>query len=336
MKYPNFINKNDWIGLVAPSMGSNKYPYRNKLNIGISFFENEGFKIYKGKYLYSNKDKIASTSAKKRALDFIRVYKKEDIDLVWSIAGGEIMFEILPYINFNNFKKYKAKYFVGFSDNTNLTYLLTINTDIATIYASHIGSYIDNNESEENQDLYLLLQGKKLTFNNYKYYTREHNDNPYKPVIYDTEVKYQLLNGKKCEFEGRIIGGCLDILTLIAGTKYDKTSKFLEKYKEDGFIFYLDSCDLNSLDYYRALLHLKYCDWFKYLKGFIIGRVNNTFEPLEFSFIEATLKALSEYNVPIIFDADIGHVRPSIPVINGSIAHVKYQDNSFEISYLLK
>ena len=41
-------------------------------------------------------------------------------------------------------------------------------------------------------------------------------------------------------FEGRMLGGCIDILSLICGTKYDKVKEFNEKYKEDGIVWYFD------------------------------------------------------------------------------------------------
>lgn len=45
--------------------------------------------------------------------------------------------------------------------------------------------------------------------------------------------------------EGRLLGGCLDCLVNLVGTGYDKVAAFVEKYKEDGIIWFLESCDLN-------------------------------------------------------------------------------------------
>ncbi|MBQ2292912.1 MAG: hypothetical protein II245_04465, partial [Bacteroidaceae bacterium] len=43
----------------------------------------------------------------------------------------------------------------------------------------------------------------------------------------------------------RLIGGCMDILQMYPGTPYDKIKEFNEKYKADGFIWFMESCDLN-------------------------------------------------------------------------------------------
>lgn len=84
----------------------------------------------------------------------------------------------------------------------------------------------------------------------------------------------------------------------------------------------------------RALFQLKEAGWFKYVKGFIIGR------PLCFNkrcfnmtHITTTKNALKDLHVPLILDADLGHFRPSMPIINGALASVKANDN-IEITYL--
>ena len=46
-------------------------------------------------------------------------------------------------------------------------------------------------------------------------------------------------------FSGRLLGGCMDCLVNLLGTRFDKTQDFLEKYKEDGIIWFLEACDLN-------------------------------------------------------------------------------------------
>ena len=35
--------------------------------------------------------------------------------------------------------------------------------------------------------------------------------------------------------EGRLIGGCMDVLTLFLGTEFDGVKAFAEKYQKDAF-----------------------------------------------------------------------------------------------------
>ena len=168
----------------------------------------------------------------------------------------------------------------------------------------------------------------KIFFTNFKL--------PLEFIDYDAEVKWHSLDDNNHEFQGRIIGGCLDVLVCLCGTKYDNVTNFIEKYKDDGIIWYFDNCELNSCGLYRALFQLSQANWFKYVKGFIIGRNGSNIEPLGYSFKQALIDGLANYNVPVIYDADISHISPKIPIINGAIAKVTYKENKGNITYILK
>jgi len=59
---------------------------------------------------------------------------------------------------------------------------------------------------------------------------------------------------------------------------------------------------------------------FKYTKGVIVGRVKYPGGFTELTYQEALKKSLG--NIPIIFNADIGHVVPKMTIINGCVAHI--------------
>ncbi len=64
----------------------------------------------------------------------------------------------------------------------------------------------------------------------------------------------------------------MDCLVNLLGTRFDKTQDFLEKYKEDGIIWFLEACDLNVFAIRRAMWQMEEAGWFQYVKGFLIGR----------------------------------------------------------------
>ena len=339
MKYPQFLKENDTIGLLATSCGNNVNPYRLKAQVGIKKFLEKNYKIKRGHCVFKMKDAV-SASHEIRADDFNKMYKNKNIDFIWSTGGGEIMMGMLPYIDFEKIKKLPPKFFMGFSDNTNLTFTLTTICDVATIYGTTIGAFAYNEVSDDVIDNYLLMKNEKLSFDSYKFYDGENtikdSNNILSNPIYVDEVKWNSLDGNTHQFEGRIIGGCLDILVCLCGTKFDNVTNFIEKYKEDGIIWYFDICDLNSTGVYRALFQLYNAGWFKYAKGFVIGRPLCKYEPLGYSYIKALNDGLSFLNVPVIYDVDISHVKPSMPVINGAIAKVSYKENKGNITYYLK
>lgn len=338
VKYPKFLNDNSCIGLLATSCGNNVNPYRIRLKKGIEIFLNKGYKIKKGHRLYSNFNAVSAPHIL-RASDFNKMYKNKNVDFIWSTGGGEIMIGMLEYIDFEKIKSLPPKFFMGFSDNTNLTFTLTTICDVATIYGTNIGAFAYEIISEDTIDNYKLMQKEKLSFNSYDFYLDKDikNDNlSLKGNIYTKKVIWKSIFNNKENFTGRIIGGCLDVLVNLCGTKYDNVQEFVKKYRNEGLIWYFDVCDLTSTGLFRALFQLKEASWFKYVKGFLIGRIGNNNVILNYSFKQAIIDSLMSFNVPIIYDVDISHINPSIPIINGAIATVSYNDNKGSIKFELK
>lgn len=337
MRYPKFLKDHGKIGLVATSFGCSTEPYHSLLQNAMKYFNEQQYTLLEGNNLFFNK-MVASDDAINRAIDFCKMYQGE-ADIVWSIGGGEMMFDMLPYIPFSVFKELPAKYFIGYSDNTNLTFLLTTLCDIATIYGLHFPSFGTRELHKQNHDLLQLLRGEKLQFQSYLQYEIEslRKKDFLAPLHLTHNVRWEVFPEQfEVQMKGRIIGGCFDCLSLICGTKFDHVREFLEKYREDGFIWYLDVFDYSSIAFYRALLQLDYANWFQYVKGFVIGRVANFNEPFDFTYLHAIQSVLEKYDVPILYEADIGHVPPSLPILNGSIATISYHHHQATIQYELK
>ena len=123
--------------------------------------------------------------------------------------------------------------------------------------------------------------------------------------------------------KGRLIGGCLDCLDTLVGTRFDKVAEFNERYKEDGMIWFMEACDLNTMGIRRALWQLKEAGWFQHVKAFLIGRPLCFGEEfLGLDQYRAVYDVLKEFKVPVIMDADLGHLPPSMPIISGGLAEV--------------
>jgi muramoyltetrapeptide carboxypeptidase LdcA involved in peptidoglycan recycling len=133
---------------------------------------------------------------------------------------------------------------------------------------------------------------------------------------------------------GRLLGGCVDLLVLHTGTKYDKVKEFNEKYKEDGVIWFFECCDLNPLDMRRAFWNLRESGWLDNAKGFLIGRpLHFGEEMMGVDQYNAVTDILGDLNVPIVMDLDIGHLPPMMPIITGSFAEIKAKNNEISINY---
>lgn len=339
MRYPQFLKDNGTIGLVSPSLGVSGFPYEERFEYALKKFESKGYKFKKCDHLYGI-EKAVSTDAKTRAEEFMKMYLDDDVDFISSVAGGEFMMEILPYIDFELIKKSKPKFFMGISDNTNLVFTLPILADTAAIYGHCFGSFGMRRWYKSLSESYSVMTGKQLTQSSYP--KHEKVDWDYQQL--DALEGYRLtektvcgsLSGKDEKFSGRLIGGCLDILTVLASTEFAKVDEYLEKYKEDGFVWFLECCDLNALSQKRALWQLKHSGWFKYCKGIIYGRPLHQEDTFGVSVMDCLNDVLADLNVPVVYGCDFGHVAPSWTIISGAIGHVELTGGKATISYELK
>ncbi|MBP5461272.1 MAG: LD-carboxypeptidase, partial [Lachnospiraceae bacterium] len=93
--------------------------------------------------------------------------------------------------------------------------------------------------------------------------------------------------------------------------------------KEEGIVWVLEACDLNVFGIRRALWQLREAGWFANAKGFLIGRpLCYCQEMMGLDHYHAVLDILGELGVPIVMDADIGHLPPHMPLLMGSYASV--------------
>ena len=330
---PKFLKNNSKLYFIAPSFGCTTSPYEERLVKSINILNELGYKISLGDNCYKDEGVAASNTPYERAKEFMEAYKS-NADAVISVGGGEMMIEILGHLDFNEIKSLPPKWFMGFSDNTVLTYTLTTICDIETVYGVNATRFYTKPLMCDANDALKMLHGS-LSFKGYPKFELEENkeERPYNNINFDTDkiiTPYQY----KTPFSGVLLGGCLDILINICGTKYDYTKEYIEKHQKDGIIFYFEACDLNPLSFRRALIQLKNTGWFNNVKGFLIGRSYHYGEELfGITFESSAIDILKEYNVPILINVDLGHLKPSLPMRNGALATVSYDNSNIIIKY---
>ena len=129
----------------------------------------------------------------------------------------------------------------------------------------------------------------------------------------------------------------MDCLVNLTGTRFDKTRQFIERYHQDGIVWFLESCDLNVFGIRRAMWQMDQAGWFEHVKGFLIGRPYcHGQEMMGLDQYEAVCGVLEEYGVPVLMDLDIGHVAPSMPLISGSMATVRVCGNAVQVQMDLR
>ena len=344
MRYSPFIKPGDSLGYIAPSFGCSIEPYRTCFDNALKKWEGSGYKTVPGPNAYAGEGCGISNTPVKCAEEFSSFYLSPDTSALLSVGGGELMCEILPFIDLEKIKAADPKWFMGYSDNTNLTYILTTVCDVASIYGPCAQSFGMEPVHEYLLDAKALLEGKKLSFNGYDKFEKESlksPDDPLAPLNATEPRKITLFDGEKItedkiRFEGRLIGGCLDCLVTLTGTKFDKTLDFIAKYKEDKTVWFIESCELNPFEIRRALWQMRNAGWFENCAGVLIGRAGGECDFDGYDHITAYIDGLKDVAVPLILDMDLGHVAPQIPVISGAVGKIYAKGQEMDITYSLK
>jgi len=337
MIYPSFIREKDTIGISAPSDGVVDEVKIYRLDNAINNFKKLGFNILETSNVRSSiKGRSSSPLEQTRQLESL--YTNNDVKAIISVGGGDFLLEMLSCLDLSVIKN-NPKWIQGYSDPTGLLYTITTNLDIATIYADNFKSFGMKKWDKSLVNNLEILKGNLLVQNSFSKYESEGFDEVIGDEVYNLnkDVYWNIItNHKSVDISGRIIGGCIDVLSDLFGTKYDKTIDFIEKYKDDGIVWYFDNFGLSSEHLIRTLWKFKENGWFKYTKGIIFGRSMTLLSYNDISFEEAIIHSLGDLDVPIITNADIGHVPPRLTIINGALTNIKVKNGNGKIEFSLK
>lgn len=325
MLYPKFIKEKDTIGICAPSAGvGHKLDDFRKSNRVLKSY---GYRIRETASVRVNN--VRSASAKKRAAELDELVTNRKIDCILCAAGGDFMLEMMPYVNFEHISE-NPKWIAGMSDPTNILLTVTTMLDIATLYGRNGAGFSEKPERSEKT----FLDYMKGDIHAQKSYSRYIN---FLDMINEIDAYQDVrwISRKEEVLEGRLIGGCVESLDKLIGTPFDHVDDFVERYKDDGIIWYFDLFDMSSYNFYLTLLQFKYAGWFRYCKGVLIGRpAFPKVEDKKLDYIKAADKALGK--IPHIMEMDIGHTFPNFTLINGALCKVRYKNGKGDIAFKLK
>jgi len=130
---------------------------------------------------------------------------------------------------------------------------------------------------------------------------------------------------------GRLIGGCLETVSLLAGTPYGDVPRFAREHAPEGTLVYLEAAGSDSVGVLRMLRSLRLAGWFDAAEGILIGRTNSPDTP-DLSQEDAVRRALADVDVPVILDFDTGHQPPQMPLVNGALGDVALVDGQGSIT----
>lgn len=324
MKYPKFIQKGDTIGICAPSAGVGRK--LEDFDRSLTHLKNLGYVIKETESVRVNNPRSADAFTRGKELN--ELFQDESVNCIMCAAGGDFLDEMIPFVDFEQMKD-NPKWLYGMSDPTGLLFPYTCMCDVATIYGSNAGSFDVSPLPEYLKIHSSFLNNPNAVQHSYPY----HVNDPFADTFHMSEKTELKSNVNELHIQGRCIGGCVDVLKDLIGTRFDHTHSFLNRYKEDGIIWYFDNFCLSAEALYRTFLQFYYAGWFENTKAVLIGRTAIPSSETGMEYTEAILTAFK--NIPVIFNADIGHVPPTWIMINGAMADLNFRNKNAEISFQL-
>ncbi len=322
MIIPSFLNENDCVGVTACSSGV--LPKIEQYEKTIKVFENNGFKIVETPNVRT--DGVVSSDPLVRATQLESLFTNDRVKMIAVARGGDFLSDMLTDVDFDLIAKY-PKWLCGSSDPTSLLYVLTTRYDIASIYSPCNMTGMDKEPLDESFNNYFkilkgnLIKQHKSDKCEKEAFSDEHNANN----------EWVNINGD-VNSEGILIGGCIEVLKDIIGTKFDYTKDFLEKYKDEGIVWYFDVFSMTTENLFNTLIQFKNAGWFKYTDTILVGKVAFPSSFSGMSYEEVIAKALPD--IKIVYRFDVGHVKPSFTMINGLKVRIISNDNEHSLEYL--
>lgn len=326
IRYPS-LEEGATIGVTAPSSGV-KVELHDLLKLSCHRMKMKGFNVICGETVWTQ-EKAKSSPAKLRAAEFNEMMKDDYINMIIPPWGGELLIEILEYIDFENVKK---KWVLGYSDISVLLLAMTLKTGIATAHGTNLidlrGDFSDHTTAVWQSVLSTKTGESIIQHSSEKYQKEWKHADPSPCVFHLTEQTYwKVISNTHVRMQGRLLGGCIDVIRHLIGTPFGDVQHFQKNHiNDEPILWYLENCELSTTDLRRSLVQMKLAGWFDHCTGLLFGRSDANQSIEDYTSEDIYTELYEELQIPIIYDMDCGHVPPQITFINGAYAEIEVGD----------
>lgn len=247
----------------------------------------------------NRKDLYFAGSLQRRVKELNEAFSSKEGSIIFAVKGGYASMELLVKLDWNLILK-SSKSFMGHSDITAILIgFYKKKYKGLLIHGPNIGSKI----TWSNDLKYLDLIKKCTSSEDYS-------------ILIPPSAKF--LN--KSNFEGKIFGGNLRIISHLFGTEF-------EIQPEDGDVLFFEDVRERPASIYTMFLQLYLSGKLNHIKALIIGHMNNSGKYLP--LLERFLRRL---NIPIIYELPLGHELKIIPIRLGDRINFDSKKNKLYFS----
>lgn len=329
LRFPPPLRPGDTVAITAPSSGVEPGA-QPRLDLVLGHWRARGFRVVEGDCL-RREHLDASAPAAERAAELMRFLTDPAIAAVLPPWGGERAIELLPLLDFAALRALPPKWLLGFSDISTLQMPLALCAGWASAHGSNLMDLAPSQTEPLVTGVFDLLAHdgrtphRQQASRHYQVKWIPFETDANAPLNLTEPTRWRRLDGRDDEplaLRGRLIGGCLDTVSRLAGTRYGDVPAFVRGCGADGALLYLENCELQPCEMLRTLVSLKLHGWFDGLAGVLLGRsaAPEVTEANRLDHAEAVRAALAGLACPVLLDLDIGHRQPQFTLVNGALA----------------
>lgn len=333
---PNKLNKGDQVATVSLSWGgAGEADLRWRYEQGVERLQDVfGLEVVamphslKGAdYLYENPEA--------RAEDLMTAFADQKIKAIIANIGGSESIRLLPYIDFDLIRK-NPKIFIGYSDTT-ITHLFCHHAGLSSFYGPAIMTDFAENVA---MDPYTVDIVKRTLFSGEPIgkiepatkWTSERLEwdiaNKDTRRTMQANQGYEVLQGSGV-VQGRLIGGCMEVLEFAKGTSIWPDSS----YWENSILFFETSEEKPEPDLLtRWLRNYAAQGILQQTSGIIFAKPQDEafFDEYKIA-IKTVMKEYKLEDLPILYNLNFGHTEPKMILPYGALAEVDCDNQTFSI-----
>lgn len=314
---PPKLNIGDTIGIVASSLPVFSCT-KNQYEEGKRLIAEMGFKIKEGETIGKVRWWMAATP-KEVADDLNLMFADKEVKAIIAHTGGYSAISVIEHLDYELITA-NPKPFIGMSDMTIYHLAIFAKTGIVGFHMDDL-SYGFGRELKEGMEGWPKLNQELFL----KFLTKTESPGVIKPIT-------QWEEWKKGQAQGHLMGGILERISVLAGTKY-----FPDLDSFNGAILFWEEIGRDLSEIYQYLYQLKNMGIFERINGMLIGKIK-FIKPLRQEEVvvpgvkDMILEIVKDYSFPIMADLDFGHFTVNIPMPIG--IRVSFDTSKKELNFL--
>lgn len=343
VRFPRPLPAGGTIGVCAPSAGVPKAD-EDRYAFAIDYLKGLGYAVVTRGIIIT--DDIVSGPAQQRATDLQELLLDPDIDAVLPPWGGELLIDILPFIDWGALRAAPPTWLIGYSDLSTFQVPYLIRTGTASIDGSNL---LETPMRPPGPglawwpDVASLSPGASFSQESTPRYQASDVDWAATPTAtsfnLDTISTWKVLGHEDdpafvLTVEGRVIAGTIDVLAPIACTPDGDVPGFAASVRPDRLLLALDAADFNTAQFARALWDLRTAGWFDDAAGVVLGRTGGDVIS-GYTVRDAAVDVLGDLAVPVVYDADVGHLPPQMAWVQGAFARLQVSGGAGRLTQVL-